>query len=373
MYDPSESETNAITALHVFNDSEDKLSPGQLSIQSEKDGRFLGQAELPPLLPGDEHIISFAEDNAIGVIRTKKSDVDSIELVEMDYEDDSYGGQKMFSSFVLVHKVKRRTIYTMQNNSNYNVETLYLEHKAGADHGGFVILTKGDNVLKDVVGFCRYKFSFAPLEKIEFEVIEEAEYIKHLDAGVLDFKDHSNLLKLIEFQRKEVPNLELQGKFSHDLKELLEKRIKLGRLVKLLKGLSQSSTSNLSSFIKQVQKLDDIDAKIKKYLTSYEQTTTKIKENEREKKFQTEKEVQVVRNIERLRQNIKSMEAFSGNALVKRYSKELDNAETVLSNHRDSIDKLNALLYQQNEELKGYVTQVREIALKELAKIHPKL
>ena len=54
-YDPSENEVNAMPAIHVFNESEAKLTRGILTIQNSTDGRFIGQADLPPMLPGDDH------------------------------------------------------------------------------------------------------------------------------------------------------------------------------------------------------------------------------------------------------------------------------------------------------------------------------
>ena len=59
-YDPKESEIAVKKVIHLFNDSDTPLSPGDMSIFD--DDRFVSQINFTPMIPGDDELIEYGED-----------------------------------------------------------------------------------------------------------------------------------------------------------------------------------------------------------------------------------------------------------------------------------------------------------------------
>merc|ERR1712224_214474 len=77
-YDPKESEVAVKKVIHLFNDSDTPLSPGDMSIFD--DDRFVSQINFTPMVPGDDELIEYGEDSSVDVARkvTEGSNKDEI-------------------------------------------------------------------------------------------------------------------------------------------------------------------------------------------------------------------------------------------------------------------------------------------------------
>lgn len=87
VYDSSENELNAQEALHITNSSEkDVLCYGKLSVTSTN-GKFLGQAEFMPMLPGDDQLVYIGEEFTLSVTKTQEKDVSVVQEIENDADE----------------------------------------------------------------------------------------------------------------------------------------------------------------------------------------------------------------------------------------------------------------------------------------------
>lgn len=95
----------------------------------------------------------------------------------------------------------RRTKYWIMNHStDRTIDKFYIDHRASADHGGFVITTM-ENSIKSVTGFNRYEFCLKPQETLEFVVSEEATYTSELRTNT----------SLTAFIKQQAPDLMNEG------------------------------------------------------------------------------------------------------------------------------------------------------------------
>lgn len=53
-----------------------------------RSNKFLGQAELMPMLPGDDQLIYIGEDTTVSIIKTVEKDIDVVDEIEYDVDED---------------------------------------------------------------------------------------------------------------------------------------------------------------------------------------------------------------------------------------------------------------------------------------------
>ena len=63
VYDPKVSETCAMRAVALHNETGVVLAPGSVSVSD--DGRLVSQSEFMPMLPEDEQLINYGEDSTL--------------------------------------------------------------------------------------------------------------------------------------------------------------------------------------------------------------------------------------------------------------------------------------------------------------------
>lgn len=123
--------------------------------------------------------------------------------------------------------VTRSTTYAVKNNSDYDVPTLYIEHKAGTEHDGFIIKTETE--LKSVTGFSRFGLSLKAHTEEVFEVEEEANYEEKLAVSKLAMKatgsTKSCIHKLETFLKERAKALEQQGVLSRNQRNFMKKKL----------------------------------------------------------------------------------------------------------------------------------------------------
>lgn len=183
--------------IHLTNDSDTPLSPGDMSIFD--DDRFVSQVNMNPMLPGDDELVVYGEDSTINITRHKGAETQQEVKIEM-LQDENLEGKNKTAGIRVHYIAKTVTKYTIKNCSNEkSVPKLYVDHTASSHHGGFSINTS-ENCVKSTTNFARYEFSLSPEREIVFEVEEEAEY----------YKDTTSLQLLTHFMKTEVPRL-LEG------------------------------------------------------------------------------------------------------------------------------------------------------------------
>merc|ERR1711904_314827 len=82
VYDPKETEVNAVKAIHLRNTTETVLTNGTVSIL--EGGRFMGQADFMPMLPGDDQLVPYGEDTSVSITRSfpSESQTSIVERIE---------------------------------------------------------------------------------------------------------------------------------------------------------------------------------------------------------------------------------------------------------------------------------------------------
>jgi len=228
-YDPKESEVAVKKVIHVFNDSDTPLSPGDMSIFD--DGRFVSQVNFNPMIPGDDELIEYGEDSTVDVSRLvpKKIGKDEITDVLFVTRDDG-SGKPRNERIQVCYKANRETKYMVKNcSADKSVSKLYIDHTASPQHGGFLITTS-EKCVKKTANFSRFEFSLAPEQEVEFSVLEEAHYSCNI----------SDLSGLTSFLKKMVPKLLSAGivdtSFVASLEDLIATRQLKQELTNLRNG-----------------------------------------------------------------------------------------------------------------------------------------
>jgi len=176
VYDPKESKVNTIKAVHLQNTSDMVLANGSCSIL--EDGRFMGQADFTPMLPGDEQLVPYDQDTSVSILRSYPEELQSITLNRIEALMDE--SKRNIVGAKLLYTEAKATRYTIKNNSaERTVGSLYIDHAAETARNGFVITTK-EHAIKEVTGFARYQISLGPLEEKVIDVAEEANFAEEM-------------------------------------------------------------------------------------------------------------------------------------------------------------------------------------------------
>ena len=173
VYDAKVSEVAASRAVHVVNSSADVLCNGSVSVLDG--GRFVGQTEFAPMLPGDDQLLPFATDSTVSIQRTRPAALASHHVLRAALERATTGDKPRIEYCVLTERDCKTTRYVIKNNSAAAVSRLYVDHTADMAHGGYTITTT-DRCSKKAAGFARFEFALQAGEEATFDVAEEAVY-----------------------------------------------------------------------------------------------------------------------------------------------------------------------------------------------------
>lgn len=84
VYEPAENDVNCQRAVNLTNDTGVVLAPGSIAVF--EDGRFVGQTEFAPMLPGDDQIVSYGLDSTINIAKAERQLPPECTLVETSFE-----------------------------------------------------------------------------------------------------------------------------------------------------------------------------------------------------------------------------------------------------------------------------------------------
>merc|ERR1711991_278808 len=102
VYDPKENEVNASRFIHLTNDSDMILAPGNITVVD--DDHFVGQSQFTPMIPGDDSLIHYGQDSTI-MIRKLVSTYPDIQSIDQILDEGKVVGCKV------VHKTVKKTTY----------------------------------------------------------------------------------------------------------------------------------------------------------------------------------------------------------------------------------------------------------------------
>jgi len=159
----------------LTNDTKLVLANGSISVLEY--GRFVGQVQFTPMLPGDDQLIPYGLDTTVSISKTLPDDLQltTVESLVLSYKNTT-DGRQIPNGICTTYKHQKKTSYVIKNNSDRIVQKFYIDHTADTNHNGYVITTNPPNCIKSVIGFARYEFTLNPFEEINFIVSEEAFY-----------------------------------------------------------------------------------------------------------------------------------------------------------------------------------------------------
>mmetsp|Transcript_22741 Transcript_22741/g.31198 ORF Transcript_22741/g.31198 Transcript_22741/m.31198 type:complete len:684 (-) Transcript_22741:57-2108(-) len=334
LYDPKASSVNCQKSVHLQNKDKASLANGIVSVESE--GHFVAQTNFPPLFPGDDDVLPFADDNFVSASNSVTESERKCTSVECCTNSD----QKI-SGLLLHYEKSRTTRYELTNNSDVD-EVVYIDHTASPQLNGFMIITKSKNAIKSTTSFCRYRFQLKGGESLDFEVVERASFEERICAenSIASFLN-SKALSLLE-----------SGIMSNETAAEISSFVRTKEQMRALSTIESESFSetNYKNWLKGSAIVFDADqgkdtrivpdelfANVRKVL-DIRSNIENVKSSIRVHESHIEK---VFVNQNRLRENIKSLEKMSTSDLVTRYLRDLDQQEDDLNKTRATIDQLN--------------------------------
>ena len=345
VYDPKLNELNAIKAIDLQNCTKDVLAFGSISVL--ENGRFVSQSPFTPMLPKEDQLITYGYDTTISIekrvpIELQESIINRVELINSKSK-----GNENAIGVRLFYINKKLTEYVIQNNSTEKtVNKFYVDHTADALNGGYAITTK-DKCIKSVEGFSRFALTVKPQEKVEFVVIEEAQFSM----------DRTDFYSLESFVNKQVPDL-LKGKVKGLTNEVVDALKKIVGRKDLIEALKKMSAENFTEkeFLKWVEIYFDtkiLGPSLKEKLIRTLNIRNKINEGNTMSTSANEAVLRNHQNQSRIRENIKSLEKMPTSDLMKRYLRDMDKEEDDLKLLKAEADKLakekNDLAKEKNE------------------------
>lgn len=350
VYDFKENEVNAIRSIHLVNDSELVFAPGSVGVL--EGGRFVGQAQFTPMVPGDDQLIPYGQDTTISVSRRFPKDQQQDEISRVTARP---GGS---SSVALTHRKRSVTRYMVKNNSVRRVPKFYIDHTASPKCGGFNVVTT-ERAVKAVTGFSRFEFQLEPQADVEFDVVEEAQFDEVLlgDAAVRDF---------LLGRGKQLAARGVLGPETQTLLEQADKRSSTRRLLQRLEAPAKLKEAEVQQIFADAGSSlpTELSEAVQQLLTTRRQK----EEVERKTKQAQSRERKVFENQERLRQNIVSMEKVqSCGPLLTRYLEDLNRDEDDLHKTRALIEtledeqvKLGGEIAQMEVRISAHANRLRE-------------
>jgi len=353
VYDPKETEVNAVKAVHLHNTSDMVLANGSISIL--EGGRFMAQADFMPMLPGDEQLVPYDQDTSVSITRSYPQDLQSSMVQHVEAICDK---RKRVIGGSLVHKKVKTTRYTLQNNSTERtVPKFYIDHSADSAHGGFVITTTG-RVVKAVTGFSRLECALPPLEETVIDVTEEVEYRQRLTScsAIRSFLEGHLTTELMQ-----------NGVLSEELLAQLQACVEREELCALYQKLERMGSGGqvTDAEFSQWKQRALLPAEMLQLVEEVSRAEARVRELARQEQTHQAHVQKVFANQERLRSNIKSMEKVQSTHLVERYLQDLNAQEDDLIATNTLIDQL----VEDKTEAEGEVKQFRLKTAAEAAKL----
>jgi len=353
VYDPKETEVNATKAIHLYNTTDMVLANGSISIL--EGGRFMGQADFMPMLPGDDQLVPYDQDTSVSVTRSYPEEGQSMCVEQLKLMRNT--ASKRTCGVKVIHKKVKTTRYTLKNNAtDRSVGKFYIDHSADSSHGGFVITTT-DHCVKAVTGFSRYECSLAPLEERIIDVTEEATYSNIISESynIDTFLKAHETVELIEKGL-------LEASMRKELVGLVE-REELSTIYHKLAAFSENDHSKVSTMVleewEQKGLLSAMHLTMVKEAVAAEVKVSDIKKQVTTHQSHVDK---ICGNQERLRINIKSMEKVQSTQLVDRYLKDLNNQEDDLIATNAIIEELMVDKQEAQIDLKEVRSRVGQEA-----------
>ena len=333
VYDPKENEVNASRCIHLTNDSDMILAPGNITVVD--DDHFVGQSQFTPMIPGDDSLIHYGQDSTI-MIRKLVSTHPDIQSIDQILDEGKVVGCKV------VHKTVKKTTYHLHNSSSTRrVDSFYIDHSASSENGGYIITTT-EKRTKSVTGYARFELSLPPGEQIEFTVDEEVLYsINHIG--------HTDIQPLLK-SRTMAPVINA----NPDLKKSLNRIITKSSVIDNIRNITNGAVSVSNEAIVNLQKLAD-----ELFMTSHSHLSGKLttifeKVDEAKKLSSDDKNLvrqiklesnsidTVVDNQKRLRENLTKLTEHHGESqLVRRYLEDMMSDEDTLLEARRKVLNLN--------------------------------
>lgn len=342
VYDPKETEVNAVKAVHLSNTSNMVLTNGSVSILEA--GRFMGQADFTPMLPGDDQLVPYDQDTSVSITRSYPQPLQSSTVERVEPLNDTSKRRHLTGANVVRKKVKT-TRYTLKNNSTERaVNKFYIDHSADSSHGGFVITTQ-EQAVKAVTGFTRFECSLAPLEEKVLDVAEEATFRRKL-TGCSSIEE---FLRAPDTKELLAQNVLEQG-LHQGLRAYVEceQRSTVYRKLEGLPNGTRLGEQELMAW-RERELLPEAVLGLLEELCTVE---ARIKEVDRQCTVHQSHVNKIYTNQERLRSNITSLEKVKNDTLVERYLKDLNNQE-------DDLIATNLALEELAEEKTEATAKVR--------------
>jgi len=359
IFDAKENSLQVTKCIHLRNESELVLAPGEISIFD--DGRFVGQVQFTPMLPGDDQLLQFGEDGAVNVCATKppSEQKESVVGVEIHYPGAAGGGEEeKLGSKLRVRVVKRTelaTKYVIANSSSdRSVPKLYLDHTASAQHGGFAITTT-DKVVKATANFSRFQVALAAQEEVELVVLEEAQHSSEL----------STLDSLRTFLAKQAPALLASELLSSEQLAVVTQAVRVREQLVALSKVEKGNASEDDVATWRTTAL--LPAEVLEQLEQQRALAVEVAEKLRLASKGEQATTKIIEVQKRLRQNITGLETCAEAAgkkggLLERYLRDLDQQEDELTKSREEIERLGEQVFALQTELASSKTRSAALA-----------
>jgi ubiquitin len=318
-YDPRENEANAVRCVHVTNDSGLVLAPGAVSVVDG--GKFVGQSQLAPMVPGDDALIPYGQDSTVMVRRAREPARQSTEVAGVAVARAK--GRAV--GCTVSHREVRATTYRVRNNAARAVEALFIDHTAGTEHGGFVVTT-ADGCVKSAVGFARFRLTLAPHGEAELVVREEATYETRHTA-------------VEEIRSRVLANRQLQeaGLLTEGLRAELQGLVQAATLRERLRAVAHTGRLNAAARRELEAAADAVlaaDPDARASVAALGAATAAIAAQEEEAAATRQRLLEVVQGMEgivtnqaRLRDNLERLKMHSASAVVQRYLDDMNRDE----------------------------------------------
>ena len=313
-------------ALHITNATGVVLAPGSVAVV--EDGHFVGQAMFAPMLVGDDQLVGYAADSTVAFT----AEPSSIAPVVTATHHVARKGCGNLHRLRVTRKYVHKTVYTMRNSSKTTaVSNLYLDHTARSDHDGFTIET-ADRRIKSTASFGRFHFSLLPGQELEFEVVEVA----HADEVVTG-------PRLRRFVEDEVAQLAAVGLIDRPAVERLDAmarhNLTTAALTALKAGVSGRGRADVAGVLGGLNAAQRgaLPAALVRLHVQAAAVAQQLVEAEQRVALDESRIRAVFENQGRIRENIKSLKDMADTTLTKRYLRDLDAEEDVVSATRQQI------------------------------------
>ena len=338
-YDPKENEVVLTKCIHVRNESDTVLAPGNVSIFDG--GRFVSQVQFPPMLPGDDQLISYGEDGSTSVSCSHPPTLQSKALQRAGL---IYDQERAVQGCELWFKSVRAAKYHMRNHStDRSVPKLYIDHTASTANNGYVVTTS-QHCIKTVTGFSRFEFSLAPQQELEFDVLEEAVYSSKLTS-------HAEILA---FTQNDAPKLLEAGVIGAELVQALVDSLARREVQQALRQIETGSRLSAADREKWAARKGDkfsLQPEILSSMQRLDQLESAVQDKRRVMRIQHESIAKISEIQARLRENIKGLEKVAADSLLTRYLRDLNTQEDELLAANKKISDLNEEVFGLENEL----------------------